>query len=146
MRTISYTPRPLWGREFDLFAELFARGGRVDRGPRYDVLRLDDQRYQVELAVPGYPEQGLHVSQDGDRLVVSGEPRVDDGGVVRFERGLDRGGFEHRFQLGPHTVVEAAHLDAGILRVDLAVRLPEELRSRRIQIGHAAAADNRKAA
>ena len=130
----------------DPFSALLGAAPAADRGPRHDIQRLDDDHYRLRLAVPGYGESDLEITQDGDDLVVAADARADDEGVTTLERGIDTRGFRRRFRLGDHVVVFGAELADGILRVDLTVEVPEELRPRRIQIGSGRRIEGEKAA
>lgn len=146
MRSYRTTTFPAFGFGLDPFAGLTAPAARSDRGPRYDIQRTDEEHYRIQLAVPGYAEADLEITQDEDYLVVASQPRDDDEGVTTVERGIDARGFRRRFRLGEHVVVSGAELDHGILRVDLAVEVPEELRPRHIQISGARQLEGEKAA
>ena len=135
MRTYLHSPFSTLGLGFDPFTTVFAPTGRTGTGPRYDIQRRDDEQYRVALAVPGYADADLEITQDSDELVVTGKAREDEEGVTILQRGIDRRGFESRLRLGEHVNVAGARLDAGILWVDLTREIPEELRPRTINIG-----------
>ena len=137
---------PDFAHGIDPFDALLAPSDRSDRGPRYDIKRTDEKHYRIHLAVPGYADADLEITQDANDLVVTGQACDDENGVTTVERGIDTRGFRRRFQLGEHVVVTGAELDQGILRVDLAVEVPEELRPRRIQIGGARQIEGERAA
>lgn len=130
----------------DPFDALLVPSDLPDRSPRYDIKRTDEKHYRVHLAVPGYADADLEITQDADDLVVTGQACEDENGVTTVERGIDTHGFRRRFRLGEHVVVTGAELDRGILRVDLAVEVPEELRPRRIEIGEARQTEGERAA
>ena len=61
-----------------------------------------------------------------------------------LHRGIATRAFERRFQLADHIRVGQAHLDHGLLKIDLVRELPEALKPRKIAISGAQAADQSK--
>ena len=131
---------------FDTFDRLFAPLGNTNNGPAYDVAKNGEDNYKVAIAVPGYAENELEITQEANELVVTGKGRAEDNGVQWLRRGIDTQGFESRFQLGENVRVAGAALTNGVLHVDLVREVPEALKSRRITIGQAPAIEGKKAA
>jgi molecular chaperone IbpA len=67
-------------------------------------------------------------------LVVSGQKSGEDTGEY-LHRGIAGRTFQRRFQLADHVKVTGAHLDNGLLTIDLKREIPEEMKPRRIEIG-----------
>ena len=143
LRAIAF---PGFGLNTDPFPHLFKPLFQTERAVSYDIQRLDRQHCRVLLAVLGYAEDALEVSQEGNHLVVTGQPCADEVGVTVVERGIAVSGFTRRFHLGEHVVVTGAELARGILTIDLALELPEELCPRRIEIRGDRQAKDAKAA
>ena len=59
----------------------------------------------------------------------------DAGGKNYLHRGIAQRSFIRRFQLADHILVTGAHLNHGVLRIDLVRELPEEKKPRKISIG-----------
>lgn len=126
---------------FDRIFDMLEGAGRFqvyDTWPPYDIAKTGDDTYRITMAVAGYGTQELSISQDGNLLVVSGSKPADEDKVEYLHRGLSSGDFLRRFELADYVKVAGANLENGLLTIDLARELPEEMKPRRIQI-HAGA-------
>ncbi len=147
MRLYTVNSPATWGVDaFETFDRLFAPLGRANDGPAYDVAKQDDDHYKVALAVPGYAENELDITQEANELIVTGKARTEEEGAAYLRRGINTRGFESRFQLGDNVRVTGANLTNGVLHVELVREVPEALKPRRINIGNAPAIETQKAA
>ncbi|MBM3508232.1 MAG: Hsp20 family protein [Alphaproteobacteria bacterium] len=136
-----------WGFDaFETFDRLFAPLGRTDNSPAYDVAKRDEDHFRVDIVVPGYAEDALEITQEGDDLLVTGKAREDAEGTTYLRRAIGTQGFESRFQLGENVRVAGAKLANGVLSVELVREVPEALKPRRIAINGAPAIANKAAA
>jgi molecular chaperone IbpA len=105
----------------------------VDNWPPYDIAKTGEDRYRITVAVAGFAPEELDIVMQPNLLVVSGQKR-GDGGAQYLYRGIAAGSFERRFQLADYVQVKGASLENGLLTVELAREVPEELRPRRIEV------------
>jgi len=106
--------------------------------PPYNVAKIDEDTYRIELAVAGFGEQELEIESHQNVLTVTGRKEAvadNDDGTTYLHRGIAERGFERRFQLADHVFVTGADLSNGLLVVSLKRELPEALKPRRIEIG-----------
>ncbi|GLQ24417.1 heat-shock protein IbpA [Algimonas ampicilliniresistens] len=117
-----------------------AQAGSNTSYPPYNVVRLSDDAYRIELAVAGFSDADLSIESEQNRLTVTGN--IDDKSandeLDYLHRGIAERGFERRFQLADHVFVKDAQLANGLLTISLERELPEALKPRRIEIGSAA--------
>ncbi|MDE0539485.1 MAG: Hsp20 family protein [Rhodospirillales bacterium] len=104
-----------------------------DAYPPYNIEKLSDDGYRISIAVAGFGEKDLDVTVKEDVVVVSGKLDADRENAY-LHRGIATRSFERRFQLADHVKVVDAHLADGLLEIDLAQEVPEELKPRRIKI------------
>lgn len=107
--------------------------------PPYNVVRLSDDAYRIELAVAGFTDANLHIESEQNRLTITGshgDKSANDAGDY-LHRGIAERGFERRFQLADHVIIEGAELANGLLSISLKRELPEALKPRTIEIGAA---------
>lgn len=105
--------------------------------PPYNVVRLSDDAYRIELAVAGFADDDLHIESEQNRLTITGshgDKIANDEGDY-LHRGIAERGFERRFQLADHVIIEGAALAHGLLSISLKRELPEALKPRKIEIG-----------
>nr|WP_321360193.1 Hsp20 family protein [uncultured Hyphomonas sp.] len=140
MSNIDLTPiyRTMVG--FDRMANMIDQAARLDGSqgyPPYNIERVDENAFAIEVAVAGFTEADLEIETKEGLLTVAGkksEPE-DAGGKNYLHRGIAQRSFIRRFQLADHILVTGAQLDHGVLRIDLIRELPEEKKPRKIQIG-----------
>ncbi|MBZ9557095.1 MULTISPECIES: Hsp20 family protein [unclassified Modicisalibacter] len=126
---------------FDRFNDLFERAfdGNASTGfPPYNVEKHGDNDYRIVLAVAGFSEQDLDIQLEGGVLTVSGaKPQAsqDDTKVRYMHQGIAQRSFKLTYRLEDHIEVQGAHLENGLLTIDLRREIPEAEKPRRIAIG-----------
>lgn len=100
---------------------------------------MGDNDYRITVAVAGFDQSELSMTQEHNVLTVSGQKAGDEVGEY-LHRGIAGRAFERRFQLADHVKVSGAELKNGLLTVDLKREIPEEMKPRQIVIGGSQAA------
>lgn len=102
--------------------------------PPYNVIKHDNNNFEIEVAVAGFEREDITVHVDQDQLVIRG-CRIKDADVSKYlHRGLAARDFERSWTLAEHMQVSDAELTNGILRVKITRIVPEELKPRLISI------------
>lgn len=102
--------------------------------PPYNVLKHDDNNFEIEVAVAGFDREDITVEVDQNQLTIRGRRLKDDDASKYLHRGLAARDFERSFTLADHIIVGDAELTNGILRVKLTREVPEALKPRLIAI------------
>lgn len=102
--------------------------------PPYNIIRTEENKYLISIAVAGFTMDDLEVTQDGKFLTVTGTAPEQDETVEYLHRGLAGRSFKREFQLAEHVEVVEAKLELGVLNVYLQQNIPDELLPRRIDI------------
>ena len=105
-----------------------------DNYPPHNILKTGDHDYLIELAVAGFSKDELNIEVKDRTLTVRGE-HVSKGREY-IHRGISTKKFKRTFRLSEHVKVNGADLVDGVLSVELKYEVPEELRPRKIEIGH----------
>ena len=101
--------------------------------PPYDLLKLDDDTYQISLAIAGFSREDIDVSVDNGTLIIRGEiVEVTDAEVVH--KGIAGRKFVRSFALGEYMEVTSAELKDGMLHVNVVRIVPEEKKPKKIKI------------
>ncbi|MFI5002002.1 MAG: Hsp20 family protein [Reyranellales bacterium] len=138
MRGIDYSPfyRATVGfdRVFDLLDSV--AGQSAGNGyPPYNIEKTGDNAYRIVMAVAGFAESELNVTQKENELLVSGQSAPNGENEKQFlYRGIAGRNFERRFQLADHVKVSGAKLANGLLTIELQREIPEEKKARAIPI------------
>jgi len=141
MSTIDLTPLYRTVVGFDRMASMLDTASRLDGAqgyPPYNIERVADDEFAIEIAVAGFGEDDLEIETKDGLLTVAGRktPPTEDTPEREFlHRGIAERGFLRRFQLADHVIVTGAELKNGLLRVDLVRELPEAKKPRKIEIG-----------
>jgi len=147
MRT-SYDFAPLWrstigfDRLFDL-VDAAQQAGTEDNYPPCNVERLGEDRYQISLAVAGFSADEIAITAEQSVLTV--EARKSEKQQREFlYQGISSRPFKRQFNLEDHVEVEGASFENGLLQIELARKIPEAMKPRRIEIGGGASARTEK--
>ena len=108
--------------------------------PPYNIEKTGEDQYRITVAVAGFGEDELALEVNQNVLMVEGRKNEADGEAVYLHRGIAGRSFKRQFQLADHVKVVDAHLDHGLLVIDLARELPETMKPRRIAISTSAPA------
>lgn len=127
---------------FDRLANMIDTASRLDGAqgyPPYNIERLAEDAFSIELAVAGFSEEDLDIETKDGLLTVTGRHEKSESATERayLHRGIAERGFIRRFQLADHVIVTGAELKNGLLRVELVRELPEAKKPRKIAIGSA---------
>jgi molecular chaperone IbpA len=148
-RTFDLTPFHKATVGFDrLFNELDRQfTNSINTGyPPYNIVKVDEDNYQIELAVAGFRMEDLNITLDKDQLIIEGDPAfnefTDEEQVEESKQFLHKGianrTFIRTFKIAEHMEVKGADLELGILRITLERNIPEELLPKKIAITHKA--------
>ena len=109
--------------------------------PPYNVARLSEDSYRIDLAVAGFTEYDIEIETHEGVLTITGNQSTvaENDSVEYLHRGIAERGFERRFQLADHVRVNAAELTNGLLSILLVREVPEALRPQKIAINATAA-------
>lgn len=102
--------------------------------PPYNVIKHDDNTFEIEVAVAGFDKSDITVEVDQDQLIIKGKKTQAETEVQYMHRGLAARDFERTWTLADHMEVGEAEMTNGILRVKLTRIIPEALKPRLIAI------------
>ena len=140
MSNIDLTPLYRTVVGFDRLAGMIDQASRLDGSqgyPPYNIERVDENAFAIEIAVAGFTEDDLEIETKEGLLTVAGKRGENEDGEGRnyLHRGIAQRSFIRRYQLAAHVLVTGANLQHGVLRIDLIRELPEEKKPRKIEIG-----------
>lgn len=103
--------------------------------PPYNIVKVDEDNYVIELAVAGFFEDELDIEVKDGILYVEGKKGENDETAQYLHKGISARHFKRSFTLSDTIVVRGADLSQGILTIDLENIIPEEKKPRKIAIG-----------
>jgi molecular chaperone IbpA len=118
-----------------VFDALEAVAAQATGYPPYNIEKTGEDSYRIVMAVAGFSDTELNVTQKESELLVTGHaaPGADEGKEYLY-RGIAGRDFERRFQLAEHVRVVGASLANGLLGIELRREIPEAKRARAIPI------------
>ena len=138
MRTYDFSPLFRNSVGFDRLEKMLdsaaRRQGQGPSYPPYNIESVDDNAYRISIAVAGFSETDLDISQTENSLLVRGNGPTNDNTVTYLHQGIAKRSFERRFDLADHVKVTNANLDNGMLTIHLQREVPEALKPRQIEI------------
>lgn len=134
--TFDFTPLFRSSIGFDRMLSALEKARRIDsidNWPPYDIIKVDEDRYRITMAVAGFTDQDLSITHERNMLVVGGRRTGEDASQY-LHRGIAARPFQRSFELADHVRVLGANLANGILTVELQREIPEEMKPRNIGI------------
>ncbi|MEP7130336.1 MAG: Hsp20 family protein [Sphingomicrobium sp.] len=123
-------------RLFDML-ENSSVGPAGENYPPFDLIKLGDNQYRIELAVAGFKPDEIDITAQQNVLLVSGRKSDESDEKVSnyVYRGIANRSFERRFALADHIQIKGADLKDGLLAIDLVREIAEAMKPRKIDIG-----------
>ena len=124
---------------FDHLAGLIDKASRQDKQssyPPYNIELIAEDKYRITMAIAGFVEDELDIESKQNTLIVTGTKTPTEAKTERtfLHQGIAERNFERKFQLGDHVKVIGAHLENGLLHIELEREIPEALKPRKIAI------------
>ena len=138
MRTFDFTPFTRSAIGFDhLFDLLNSQSTEsAENYPPYDIVRTGEDTFRIILAVAGFSPSDINITAQQNLLIVSGRKPEQEKADYLYQ-GISARAFERRFNLADYVEVENASFENGLLQLNLARKVPEAMKPRRIEINAA---------
>src|SRR3954454_15822979 len=137
MRNLDFAPLSRSTIGFDRMLQLFEDATRLGEPesayPPYNIEKLGDDSYRITMAVAGFAESDLSITQQANSLLVAGR-RAGEDGAQYLHHGLASRAFERRFDLADFIKVTGASLVNGLLAIDLVREVPEAMKPLSVKI------------
>jgi molecular chaperone IbpA len=102
--------------------------------PPYNINKIDDLNYQVEMALAGFGKDDIEIKYSDNQLTIKSVESDDKDEKDVIHRGISKRKFSRSFTLAEDIKVNGAELKDGMLLVELEKIVPEEKRPRTIAI------------
>jgi molecular chaperone IbpA len=104
--------------------------------PPHNILKLDESRYVVELAIAGFSKDEIEITVEDGTLTVKGDKKEKDTDVQYLHRGIGTRSFTKTLTVADTIEVKGAEFKDGILRIGLENIIPEHKKPRKVEIGN----------
>ena len=123
---------------FDEFDRMLESTERYNSNyPPYNIHKLNDNNYKIEVALAGYSKDDIELELKDSTLTVRNKTKEKvinekDNGIIH--KGISTRQFERSFTISEDIKVKNAELNNGLLNIQLERIIPEEKKSRLIEI------------
>jgi molecular chaperone IbpA len=117
-------------------------GKSIPNYPPYNIAKIDDDKYVIEMAVAGFGKQNLDIEIANGTLTISGHTTVDDlveeGLNLQYlYKGIADRPFSRQFNISDTIQIKNAELVNGMLKVWLENIIPDHMKPKKIDISDA---------
>jgi molecular chaperone IbpA len=117
--------------------------------PPFNLKKVDDNKYVVELAVAGFGKQDVELTLEDSKLIIKGHTTLDtltkDGIDVQYlHKGIADRAFTRTFSLADNVEVKNAEMLNGILKIWLEHMIPEHKKPKKININDSEEKSNKQ--
>ena len=105
--------------------------------PPYNIHKLSESDYKIEIALAGYSKDDIELELKENTLTIrnkSKEKVINQNGNGVIHKGISTRQFERSFTISEDIKVKSAELKNGLLNIDLERIIPEDKKSRLIEI------------
>ena len=127
---------------FDRFLGEVERSESAQGYPPYNILKDKENFYTIEMAVAGFSKEDLEAELKEGILTIRSKPDQEEGEYLH--RGIAKRSFSRSFTLSDDMLIKGADLINGMLTIRLERIIPEEKKSKIIEIGHSTESEVKK--
>jgi molecular chaperone IbpA len=102
--------------------------------PPYNIKKVEDNRYVIEVAVAGFSKSELEIEFEDDKLIVRGNSKESDSEYDWLYKGIATRNFTRTFALNDQIEIKGADLINGMLKIALERIIPEHKKPKKIDI------------
>jgi len=107
--------------------------------PPYNIVKVDENKYQIELAVAGFGKTEIDIELANNTLVVKGGattnvPTTEDNPITYLWKGISDKSFTRSFTLADTVEVKNAEYINGMLKIFLENVIPDSKKPRKVDI------------
>lgn len=84
--------------------------------PPYNIKQVKENKYVIEMAVAGFAKTDLEITMDGNKLLIKGATKDDEGEQFLY-KGIANRAFERAFTLNDKVEIKDAELVNGMLKI-----------------------------
>lgn len=123
--TFGAHPYLLGFEQLERLVERTAKSGAEGGYPPYNIEAVAENAYRITLAVAGFREDDLAITIEDRQLVIRGRQGDEMAERAFLHRGIASRAFQRSFVLADGVEVAGAHMEHGLLHIDLHRHVPE---------------------
>ena len=119
---------------FNTFETLSTSNNFSSTYPPYDIVKIDDYKYNVELAVAGFSKGDIQVDYADNTLTIESKKEKETEEDNFIHKGISKRYFKKSFTIADDVIVNGAELKDGLLTVSCERIIPEHKKKKLIEI------------
>jgi molecular chaperone IbpA len=144
MKTLAHAFGQDWAKTFDPFFVGFDNQfdklsklhdeltKNVPNYPPYNIKKIDESKYVIELAVAGFAKHDVEITIEDDKLIIKGNTNNDSENFLF--KGIATRAFTRTFAIGDTVEVKNAEMINGLLKIFFENIIPEHKKPKKIDI------------
>ncbi len=116
----------------DVFTRFFQMQEYDSAYPFYDIKKVDDENYSLEMALAGWKKSDIKVTVEDGVLSIVGKVEKNNDNYIH--KGVAQRAFIKRLQLSEYVECTGAKLEDGMLKVELVYDPPEDKKPKKITV------------
>ena len=116
----------------DVFTRFFQMQEYDSVYPFYNIKKVDDENYSLEMALAGWKKSDIKVTVEDGVLSIVGKVEKNNDNYIH--KGVAQRAFIKRLQLSEYVECTGAKLEDGMLKVELVYDPPEDKKAKKITV------------
>ena len=116
----------------DVFTRFFQMEEYNSAYPFYNIKKVHDEKYSLELALAGWKKSDIKVTVEDGVLSIVGKVEKNNDNYIH--KGVAQRAFIKRLQLSEYVECTGAKLEDGMLKVELVYDPPEDKKAKKITV------------
>ena len=100
--------------------------------PPYNIRKVDDNKYVIELAVAGFSKSDIEITLDDNKIIVKGNTKEENENFLW--KGIANRAFTRSFAIDDQIEIKDAAILNGMLKIALERIIPEHKKPRKIDV------------
>lgn len=102
----------------DFLKEIQNISSSVSKYPPYNIKKVNDKKWVIEMAVAGFAKSDIEIQLDGNKLVVKGAAQEEDTDFEGYAfKGIANRDFSHTFKIADKVEIGNAEMVNGMLKI-----------------------------
>ena len=98
----------------------------VQNYPPFNIKKISENKYAIELALAGFTKQDVQIELDGAKLVITGNVESKDVEETFVFKGISNKAFTREFTLADNVEIQGAEFINGMLKIWLDTLTPQQ--------------------
>jgi len=116
--------------------------------PPYNIVKVDDNKYVIELAVAGFGKQNLDIEINDGTLAITGSSHLanmqdEDNTNTYLYKGIADRNFTRKFSIADTVEIKNAELINGMLKIWLENIIPDSKKPKKVDITDSASTETK---